>query len=156
MRKYQISTLLSDGEVRTTDQIGPAMPIFESAFSAFAHGTLINTTNGQVAVEDLVPGMKIVTADQGAVPLLWIGSMTLVPKVDEFNMPTCRLTRMMADSFGVGRPQSDLMAGPGARVLMRSSGLGLSSADQRALTPASNLVDGLNAIEIVPPRHFGR
>ncbi|KRS16651.1 hypothetical protein RIdsm_04142 [Roseovarius indicus] len=150
MRKYNISTLMADGQVRTSDQIGPAMPIFESAFSAFSHGTLIATTQGQVAVEDLVPGMKLQTADQGPMQLLWMGSMTLMPRSDRYPHGGC-LTRIMADSFGFGRPQADIMAGPGARFLLRPSGYAERYGSERALTPASQMVDGFNAIEITPP-----
>jgi len=151
MRKYHITSLLADGQVRSSDQIGPAMPIFEAAFSAFAHGTLIATTRGQVAVEDLVPGMKLATADQGAMQLLWIGAMTLIPRSNDIPGGGGSLTRIMADSFGFGRPQADLMAGPGARLLMRSPGGGTQGND-KVLTPATRMVDGMNAIEIVPPR----
>lgn len=151
MRKYRISSLMNDGSVRTTDQIGPAMPIFEAAFSAFAHGTLISTTQGQVAVEDLEPGMKVQTAQHGAQQILWIGSMTLMPRNDAFPQGGS-LTRITYDSFGMARPERDLLAGPGARFLLRPAGFGARFDGERALTPASKLVDGLNAIEVVPPR----
>ncbi|KZY35206.1 hypothetical protein A3731_17740 [Roseovarius sp. HI0049] len=150
MRKYRISSLLSDGQIRTSDQIGPAMPIFESAFSAFAHGTLISTTQGQVAVEDLEPGMKLQTVDQGPMQLLWVGAMTLMPRSERFPEGSS-LTRIMADSFGFGRPQADIMAGPGARFLLRPSGHAERYGNERALTPAAQMVDGFNAIRITPP-----
>lgn len=150
MRKYRISSLMSDGQVRTSDQIGPALPIFESAFSAFAHGTLINTTIGQVAVEDLQPGMKLQTTDQGPMQLLWVGSMTLMPRSEQYPQGSS-MTRIMADSFGFGRPQADIMAGPGARFLLRPSGYAERYGSERSLTPAAQMVDGFNAIEITPP-----
>lgn len=148
MRKFHIASLLADGQVRVSDQIGPAMPIFESAFSAFSHGTVIATESGPVAVEDLVPGMKILTTDQRPETLMWVGAMTLLPR--SANLPTSSsLTRIMASSFGVGRPESDLMAGPAARLLMHPSRVGSS---ENVLTPAHQLVDSVNAIEIFPPR----
>lgn len=64
MRKYRIKSLCFDGSVRETEQIGPATPVFEAAFSAFAHGTVIQTSQGQVAIEDIYPGMKVKTADR--------------------------------------------------------------------------------------------
>lgn len=152
MRKYQIASLQSDGEVRFSDQIGPAMPIFESAFSAFARGTLINTTVGPVAVEDLVPGMEIVTSDGSASPLLWIGSMTLVPTIKGVPVANAKLARVMSGTFGVNSPGDDLMAGPGARVLTRPAGMGEMIDSDRVLTPVQDLTDGMNVIEITPPR----
>lgn len=151
MRKYHIASLMEDGSVRTSDQIGPAMPAFEAAFSAFAHGTLISTTRGQVAVEDLLPGMKLQTAEHGAQQILWIGSMTLMPRSDALP-DSGNLTRIPADSYGMARPERDLICGPGARLLMRPVGMGRQVDAERALTPAARLADGTNAIAVFPPR----
>ena len=151
MRKFQIASLLADGEVRYSEQIGPALPIFETAFSAFARGTQIKTAQGQVAIEDLIPGTQVQTADHGPSTVIWVGSMTLVPNTNNPNRPPARLTRVMADSYGLGRPDSDLMAGPAARILTRPTGIRNKLEDNRILTPASDLADGMNAIEITPP-----
>lgn len=152
MRRYRIASLRSDGSVHESEQIGPATPAFESAFSAFAHGTLIQTTRGQVAIEDMVPGMKVTTADGAPLQVLWVGSMTIVPGAQGVAPRDCRLTRVMTDAFGLGRPEKDLMAGPGARILMRPQGLRDALGGDRVLTPARDLADGLNAIEITPQR----
>ncbi len=152
MRKYQIASLLPDGQANYSDQIGPALPVFESAFSAFARGTLIATSRGQVAVEDLVPGMKILANGRKQMPVQWIGSMSLVPNAEQLSPQSRRLTRVMTDSFGVGRPQSDLMAGPGARLLMRRTGRFEGYSNERVFTPVTNLTDGLNVFDIEPPR----
>ncbi len=155
MRKFSISTLTADGGVKRSDQIGPAMPIFESAFSAFAHGTIIATDAGPVAIEDLEPGMKAMTMDDRADTIVWLGSMTLMPRSDgmhDSNDATgSSLTRIMSDSFGVGRPQSDLLAGPGARILLRRPARFSLSGDTRPLTPAAQIADGMNATQIAPP-----
>ncbi|MEO0773596.1 MAG: Hint domain-containing protein [Pseudomonadota bacterium] len=159
MRKYTISRLTAGGDIKRSDQIGPAMPIFESAFSAFAHGTIITTEHGPVAVEDLEPGMKIMTMGDSAEPLLWLGAMTVMPRTDGIDSEIAEdedrlrssLTRVMADSFGVGRPHADLMAGPGARLLLRRPARFSISGDERPLTPASHIADGMNATQIVPP-----
>lgn len=151
MRKFHITALHDDGDVRVSDQIGPAMPIFEAAFSAFAHGTLIATTRGQIPVEDLQPGMKLVTETHGPLQLRWVGSMTLVPRCERFPQGSS-LTRITADSFGFGRPRADILVGPGARFAMRPAGPGGRGGNDPVLTPASALADGVNAIEIVPPR----
>ena len=56
-----------------------ALPAFEQAFAAFGHGILIQTADGPVAVEDLLPGTWLETADGRRTQLLWKGSITLVP-----------------------------------------------------------------------------
>ncbi len=152
MRKFRIASLTRSGAIYETDQVGPAKPMFESAFSAFAHGTLIKTAEGQIAIEDLVPGTEIATAERGLMPLMWIGSMTLVPGDNDTQTDAPRLTRIMADSFGPTRPAQDLMAGPGARLLTRrNEAHDIVGADQ-ILCPSRDLVDGVHVIDIIPPR----
>ncbi|WP_299847937.1 Hint domain-containing protein [uncultured Roseovarius sp.] len=152
MRKFQIASLTRDGAIHSTDQIGPATPEFEAAFSGFAHGTLIKTSEGMIAVEDLLPGMELITAERGPMPLLWIGSMTLVPEHDSPTSKNTRLTRIMSDSFGLARPAGDLMAGPGARILTRTTEFHDIVGAEQILAPARELVDGVQVIHISPPR----
>lgn len=152
MRKFQIASLARSGAIFETDQIGPATPLFEAAFSAFAHGTLIKTTDGQVAVEDLQPGTDIVTTEHGALPLLWVGSMTLLPDGNDGSRKEARLTRVMTDSFGPARPAQDLMAGPGARLLTRCTEFHDIVGAEQVLSPACDMVDGVHVINIAPPR----
>ncbi len=151
MRKFRTTSLTRSGAIYATDQIGPATPLYEEAFSAFAHGTLIKTSNGQVAIEDLQPGTEIITAERGQMPLLWIGAMTLLPAGnDDACQGGPRLTRVMADSFGPARPAHDLMFGPGARLLTRRTATHDIVGTDQVLSPARDLVDGVNIIEITP------
>ena len=152
MRKFQIASLTRSGAIYRTDQIGPATPLFESAFSAFAHGTLIKTVDGMIAIEDLQPGTPIVTAEAGPQPLQWIGSMTLVPNRQGAAPETAQLTRFMADSLGPARPATDLMAGPAARLLTRPTDLHDIAGTDTVLAPAHELSDGVHVINITPPR----
>lgn len=149
MRKFQVATLKPDGEIRRSEHIGPAIPVFEAAFSAFSHGTLITTTRGPVAVEDLEPGMKLITREHGAQPVIWIGSTRLVPQAVETTAHDARMTRVMADSFGFTRPERDLLTGPSARMLRKCTGHGTGESE---LIPVTTLSDGMNVIGIVPPR----
>ncbi len=134
----------SNGSVEEARHTVPASPIFAAAFSAFARGTLIATTHGPVAVEDLRPGMKILTNERGPSPLLWIGAMSLRPA----DMPggPARLTRIMTGALGMGRPMVDLMTGPGARIVQRGNG-----HSGRVLRPVQDLIDGTSIIALSPP-----
>jgi len=152
LRKYRIQSLRDDGSVHDTENLGPAIPTFEAAFSAFARGTLIKTAQGPIAIEDLAPGTKIITAEHGPMPLLWIGSMTLVPNADGIATDNRRVTRIMGDALGVGRPMMDVLAGPGARLLARPAGMRDSFGGEQVLTPARDLADGMNLIDMAP-RH---
>jgi hypothetical protein len=151
LRKYRIMALLADGSIQDAENIGPAIPAFETAFSAFARGTLIRTSQGQVAVEDLLPGCEIDTAEHGPQKLIWIGSMTLVPNVAGVAAQDCRVTRIMPDAFGMERPMTNLMAGPGARLLSRPVNLRDSFGGEKVLCPVRDLADGVNVVEITPP-----
>jgi len=144
-RTYDVEALRPDGSVTRRRLGAPATPAFEAAFSAVARGTLIATTKGQVAVEDLTPGMKLLTNERGPSPLMWIGAMTLPPRPAGRDEDT-RLIRVMADAFGIGRPMPDFLTGPGARILKRNG----AQADM-VLTPFLDLVDGNGVIAINPP-----
>ncbi len=152
MRKFRIDSLTRSGAIHTTDQIGPASPMFESAFSAFARGTLIKTTDGPVAIEDLLPGMQLITREHGPMPLLWIGSMTCMPKRDTVGGTDTRLTRVMADGVDMVHNSGDLIAGPGARLLVRPSDMHDIVGADHVLTHARDLVDGVHIIDITPQR----
>ncbi len=151
LRKYRIQSLRADGSVHDSENIGPATAIFETAFSAFARGTLIKTTTGPVAIEDLAPGASVITAEHGPSQVLWVGSMTLVPHVEGLTPRDCRVTRIMPDAFGMERPMLNMMAGPGARLLARPASLRDSFGGARVLTPARDLADGVQVVEVTPP-----
>ncbi|AMY68226.1 Hint domain-containing protein [Frigidibacter mobilis] len=157
-RRYEASFLRASGEIGTLSRLAPAMPLFEQAFSAVARGTLIATPNGPVAVEDLHPGVLLSTTEAEPEPLLWAGSITLYPAANTDTgssapVPAAepaRLTRMMADSFGMGRPMSDVVLGPHARVLRRDPRLRPIVGGAEAYVPVRALQDGDCVIEVAP------
>ncbi len=108
LRSYEIVATRPDGSVFIGQDRAPASPLFESAFSAFTQGTLIPTTGGETAVEDLQPGDLIVRADGASAPLIWIGSSSFIPADTGTRTP---LVRVMADSLGQGRPTGFLTSG---------------------------------------------
>ncbi len=146
-RRFQIASLdPSSGKAQEFVRIAPALPVFENAFASLARGTLIATQDGPVAIEDLQPGMMLRTADNGFQPVLWIGSMTIVPHIPRHAKTICTLMRVTADSLGLNRPMPDLMLAPGARMLHRPT------RDQQAiLSPLQNHCDGESIIRISPP-----
>ena len=148
MRNFEVAALRADGSLYIGQDKAPAIPLFESAFSAFARGTLIQTVSGDVAVEDLQPGDMINTSTGEPAQLIWIGSSSFVPADAGRRMP---LIRIMADSFGQGRPASFLTVGPGARVLHTPHRLRSEAGGTRMLTSVREFVDGVNVIEVVPP-----
>ncbi|MBW4710632.1 Hint domain-containing protein [Roseobacter sp. YSTF-M11] len=148
VRVVDIAALRSDGSIVIGQRKVPTMPQFDMAFSAFAHGTLLQTTSGLIAVEDLQPGDDLMTAEGKASKVTWIGSATFAPSDGGHRTP---LTRIMADSFGVNRPDSFLSLGPAARLLQTPPHLRGDGAEKRVLTPARAFVEGVNVIEVSPP-----
>lgn len=151
MRKYEVASLTRDGSVRYSEHIAPASNDFEAAFSAFAHGTMIATPTGPRAIEDIAPGTLVDTAGGSPLPVLWVGMMTLVPSAPVEHPEQLRLTRIMADTFGLARPMPDLVLGHGARLLRSPAALREYAMQTDVLTPARAFVDGVSAIAITPP-----
>jgi len=147
MRKYEVAYLAGNGDGMTVSRIAPATVTFETAFMGFARGTLISTTQGPVAVEDLYPGLTIATADQGAQPLVWMGATTIVPGAPGQSEAATRLTRISTDALGPGRPAQDLMLGYGARVFRATH----RDHPMGHFIKASDMVDGMSAVDIYPP-----
>lgn len=147
-RNFEVAALREDQKMHVAQFKAPAMPLFDSAFSAFARGSLMSTTQGYVAIEDLLPGDNLHTSSGEAAKILWIGSSTFVPAAPDRRMP---LIRIMADTFGVSRPSSFLTVGPSARLLQTPHHLRGNQGGTQMFTHASEFVDGVNVIEICPP-----
>ena len=149
-RRYQVMWLDDDGNIQDFMRIAPAMPIFEDAFSAFAHGAIVSTTEGPVAGVDLLPGMIIETAAGEVEVLRWIGSITIVPGAPQSGGEPQRLYRIAADSFGLGRPSLAVTLGPSARLMNRDPSIRAALGTEAALAPVGTFVDGVNVIELSP------
>lgn len=149
-RRYEVRWIDDAGQVEDFVRVAPAMQLFEAGFSAFSHGALISTAEGQVAVEDLEPGMMIDTATGTPARLRWVGAITLVPGAPMQGREPDRLYRVIADSFGLGRPASDVTFGPAARLLDRSPEVRNTLGTEAALAPVTSMVDGEAVIEIRP------
>lgn len=114
----------------------------------FAAGTLIETADGQVRVEDLKVGDLVLTYDHGLQPIRWIGACSL--SSDQLEAKE-RLKPILirADALGAGYPHQDLIVSPQHRVLV-SSIIALRMFDcEDVLIPANKLValDGIDIID---------
>ena len=149
-RRYEITALTAGGRPREFTTVAPASPDFEAAFGAFARGTLINTPDGPVAVEDITPGEMIETAEEGAKPLLWKGAMTIFPDMPDVARRPVALTRITAEAFGIGRPTPDLVLGPWARLALRQAAFRAEVGCEQAMVPASALADDSGVLALRP------
>lgn len=85
-----------------------------SGFVCFASGTLIDTPKGPVPVETLAAGDQINTMDNGAQPLLWVGSKRVAATGNN------RPVRIEAGALGGGLPLAPLVVSRQHRVLAQS------------------------------------
>jgi hypothetical protein len=102
---------MDGGEKDFTDPFQPITII------CFADGTLIDTPNGPVPVEQLRPGDMVVTRDSGPLPLRWVGRRVLSPDVLKMQ-PNLRPIQVAQDTFGAGLPASDLTLSPNHRLML--------------------------------------
>ena len=149
LRRYEALALMPDGDLAEVIQRAPAHPAFESAFAAVARGTILATEQGPIAIEDLVPGVKVETRDAGFQPVMWIGQTALAPNMPLADFPA-RLFRVPVDSFGPSRPMPDLMLAPHARLLHRSPKMREMFGYDSAVTPVPAFEDGYSVIRVAP------
>ncbi|WP_420011407.1 Hint domain-containing protein [Tateyamaria sp.] len=98
----------------------------------FVAGTLIATDRGDMPVETLQPGDLVMTQDDGAQPLRWIGTRTVAAQ-DNFAPILIR-----AGTFG---RHGDVQVSPLHRVLVRDSLAELLFGEAEVLVAAKDLVN---------------
>ncbi|WP_293573634.1 Hint domain-containing protein [Phaeobacter sp.] len=151
LRRYDVVSLMPDGSIAEQRHIAPSLPLFENAFTAFCRGALVETTQGPIAVEDLLPGDEILTEDGTCSTLVWKGSTSLVPARQESTGRNHRLTSFMPDSLGDAKPMGTVVVGPSARLLQQSPMPGLYLAHRPSLVPVQHYHDGMSIVEAAPP-----
>ncbi len=150
MRRYEIAHLNSSNEIEDVTRLAPAVKAFEDCFGVLGRGAILQTALGPTAVEDLLPGDQVMTSSSGLQTLLWKGSMTLVPNYETARPESCSMTRIPADSFGLGRPTPDLVLGPAARILHKATGIRTLTGSDAAFIPAADFVDQSQFISLTP------
>ncbi len=98
----------------------------------FVAGTNIRTLNGEVPVEDLKAGDMIMTLDNGAQPLRWIGQRTVPGKG---NLAPIRIR---AGTFG---SHGTLMVSPQHRVLVQDVRAEMFFGEEQVLVAAKDLIN---------------
>lgn len=111
----------------------------EKIIPCFTPGTMIATPNGEVAVETLKMGDKVLTRDNGMQEIQWMGSKAIDQK-DMIADPKLRPVMITAGSLGHGLPEVDLMVSPNHRVLVANAQTELLFEDSEVLVAAKHLV----------------
>lgn len=117
----------------------------EPGVICFTPGTLIDTPAGPRPVEALRPGDRVLTRDDGAQELLWIGSRRM-SGARLYALPHLRpvrlgAVRLRAGAFGLLRPAADLLVSPQHRLLVRGAAARALFNEPEVLVQACDLVD---------------
>lgn len=147
-RCVQVQALEPSGQIVDLARRIPAVPHFEAAFGAFARGTLLQTEQAPIAIEDVLPGDRLMTAEGRAESVQWIGKMRYTAQNDMMRKP---LVRLMPDAFGPNRPENNTILGPYARLLYPAPGVAKTTDVCSVTTPASVFVDSGTVVEALPP-----
>ncbi|MCB6176981.1 Hint domain-containing protein [Rhodobacter sp. Har01] len=106
----------------------------------FTPGVLIATPRGEMPVETLRVGDKVVTRDNGIQEIRWVGQ-TEVPGTELRLHPHLQPIRIKAHALGHGLPERDMLLSPNHRVLVAGDSTPLHFDEPEVLVAAKHLVN---------------
>ncbi|MCP9480819.1 Hint domain-containing protein [Shimia sp. CNT1-13L.2] len=114
----------------------------------FTPGTAILTPSGEIAVEELKVGDRVVTRDNGLQTIRWIGRKPLTGR-DLLSRPKLRPIMIRKGSLGPNLPDRDMMVSPNHRMLLVSQQAQLLFEESEVLVAAKHLVhmDGVHQVD---------
>lgn len=120
----------------------------ENVVPCFTPGTLIATPRGEVPVETLKVGDKVITRDNGIQEIRWTGRRDMTSG-DFAVAPHLRPIQIRKGSLGNGLPERDMMVSPNHRVLVANDRTALYFDEHEVLVAAKHLIagDGIRAIQ---------
>ncbi|WP_168193099.1 Hint domain-containing protein [Rhodophyticola sp. CCM32] len=125
--------------IQASQKIVPPVGDDQPSVICFTPGTRLRTENGEVAIEDLGPGDRVLTRDDGPQEVLWSGHRRM-SGARLFAMPDQRPIRMRAGALGIDRPDEDLIVSPEHRVLVKGRAAMDLWAEPEVLVRAIDLV----------------
>ncbi len=106
----------------------------------FTPGTVIATPRGEVPVEDLLPGDRVITRDNGLQEIRWVGRKVVDWKMLAAN-PHLRPILIRQGSFGHDLPERDMLVSPNHRMLVANERTALYFDEHEVLVAAKHLVN---------------
>ncbi|KFE35303.1 Hint domain-containing protein [Thioclava atlantica] len=126
-----------DGEGHVTGSL--EFSNMEQVIPCFTPGTRIATPRGEVAVEDLREGDKVLTRDNGIQEIRWAGRADMTR--DELEAaPHLKPVLIRAGSLGNGLPERDMLVSPNHRMLVTNDKTALYFEEHEVLVAAKHLV----------------
>ncbi|MCP3971660.1 MAG: Hint domain-containing protein [Rhodobacteraceae bacterium] len=108
--------------------------------ACFGPGTLISTTEGDLPVEWLAEGDRVITRDHGAQSLRWIGRYRLSAAQMAAN-PALRPVLIEMNALGPGAPEYPLVVSPQHRIFVDGPEVEYYFGDRAVLAAAKHLTD---------------
>jgi len=129
----------NNGDTMTFSEIERVIPCFTA-------GTLIATPMGEVPVENLKRGDRVLTRDNGIQTLRWVGQKRLEFK-DLKQAPQLRPIRIKSGALGDGMPERDMLVSPSHRMLIISHQAELYYGQSEILVAAKHML-ALDGVEV--------
>jgi Ca2+-binding RTX toxin-like protein len=122
----------------------------ENVIPCFTPGTRVATPRGEVAVEDLKVGDKVITRDNGFQDIQWVGHKRITLKTLT-DAPHLKPVLIKAGSLGNGLPERDMIVSPNHRMLIANAEVDLLFDQPEVLVAAKHLVgmDGVHRLDMV-------
>jgi Ca2+-binding RTX toxin-like protein len=124
---------LKDGTILTFSEI-------ENIFICFAYGTNIMTNRGDLPIQSLKMGDKVITRDNGLKEIRWIGSRKI---------PITAETAPIVFQQGVVKNTRDLIVSPQHRMLFTGMQAELMFGQSEVLVPAKHLLGNDGVYQVV-------
>jgi len=119
----------------------------EEIIPCFTPGTRIATPKGEVLVESLEVGDRVITRDNGIQEIRWVGQKTLA-SADLARGEHLRPIQIRQGALGNGLPERDMMVSPNHRVLVANDKTALYFEESEVLVAAKHLT-GLDGVDVV-------
>ncbi|GKY88985.1 Ig-like domain-containing protein [Sinisalibacter aestuarii] len=121
----------------------------EKVIPCFTPGTMIATPKGERRVEELEPGDRVITRDNGIQEIKWVGHKPITFK-ELAAADHLKPVLIKAGALGNGLPERDMMVSPNHRVLVANDRTTLYFDEREVLAAAKHLVDN-QGIQVVEP-----
>ncbi|SPJ22297.1 Hint domain-containing protein [Palleronia abyssalis] len=120
----------------------------ENIIPCFTPGTLIATPKGEMRVEDLREGDRVITRDNGIQEIRWTGEKRLT-RNELLRQPELKPVLIRKGALGHGLPERDMLVSPNHRMLSASDQAALYFEEREVLVAAKHLTHstGIEQVE---------
>jgi hypothetical protein len=119
----------------------------EEIVPCFTPGTLIATPKGEVPVEELREGDRVITRDNGIQEIAWVGHKELDWRALNSSQHL-KPVLIKAGSLGPNLPERDMMVSPNHRMLVANERTTLYFDEREVLASAKHLIDNKGVMQV--------